>query len=157
MEPGSGFLSRSWRRAGSEQIAGYRHHRVMLSIVGTELSLPIELEAYGVHDSECGRAACAAANDSRLSGGRRRVRDRSLSARLRRSSLASSRPAHGNLPELSQAAQKCFSQQVPKLSFRLVRDRVEVWDADDFDPWLNLRWLTVRVLCYRQHKPDGTQ
>ena len=35
-------------------------------------------------------------------------------------------------------------------------DRVEVWDADDFDPWDTLRWQTVRVLRYRQYKPDGT-
>ena len=35
-------------------------------------------------------------------------------------------------------------------------DRVELWDAADFDPWVTLRWATVRVLRYRQHKPDGT-
>lgn len=35
-------------------------------------------------------------------------------------------------------------------------DRVELWDADDFDPWEALRWPTVRVLRYRQHKPTGT-
>jgi hypothetical protein len=33
---------------------------------------------------------------------------------------------------------------------------VEIWDADDFDPWETLRWETVRVVRYRQHKPDGT-
>ena len=32
---------------------------------------------------------------------------------------------------------------------------MEVWDADDFDPWESLRWSTVRVLYYRQHKPNG--
>ena len=32
---------------------------------------------------------------------------------------------------------------------------MEVWDADDFDPWKSLRWPTVRVLYYRQHKPNG--
>ena len=35
-------------------------------------------------------------------------------------------------------------------------DRIEVWDANDFDPWENLDWPTVRVLRYRQHKPNGT-
>jgi hypothetical protein len=35
-------------------------------------------------------------------------------------------------------------------------DRIELWDAEDFDPWETLRWPTVRVLRYRQHKPDGT-
>ena len=33
--------------------------------------------------------------------------------------------------------------------------RAEVWDADDFDPWKTLVWETVRVIRYRQHKPDG--
>ena len=33
---------------------------------------------------------------------------------------------------------------------------MEIWDADDFDPWETLRWETVRVVRYRQHKPDGT-
>ncbi len=61
----------------------------------------------------------------------------------------------GNLPELLQTAQKRFSQQSPKLTLRAGRDRVEVWDADDFDPWESLRWPTVRVLYYRQHKPNG--
>ena len=35
-------------------------------------------------------------------------------------------------------------------------DRVEVWDADDFAPWETLQWDRVRVLRYRQHKPDKT-
>ena len=61
----------------------------------------------------------------------------------------------GNLPELFHAAQKRFSQQAPKLSFRWGKDRIQVWDADDFDPWESLCWPTVRVLYYRQHKPNG--
>lgn len=32
---------------------------------------------------------------------------------------------------------------------------MEIWDADDFDPWQSLQWETVRVLRYCQHKPDG--
>lgn len=35
-------------------------------------------------------------------------------------------------------------------------DHVEVWDAQDFDPWTSLRWETVRVIFYRQNKPNGT-
>ncbi len=33
---------------------------------------------------------------------------------------------------------------------------MELWDAEDFDPWETLAWETVRVFFYRQHKPDGT-
>jgi hypothetical protein len=60
-----------------------------------------------------------------------------------------------NLPELFQAAKKRFSQQAPKQSFGWEKDRIEIWDADDFDPWESLHWSTVRVIYYRQHKPTG--
>jgi len=60
-----------------------------------------------------------------------------------------------NLPELLGAAQKRFRSQPANLSFRYRQDRVEMWDADDFDPWETLRWPTVRVFFYRQHKPHG--
>jgi hypothetical protein len=43
----------------------------------------------------------------------------------------------------------------PPLRFRQGQDRVEIWDADDFDPWETLRWETVRVIRYRQYKPNG--
>jgi len=45
-------LCRPWRRSGSDEIAGYRHNLVMLSVVGTGLSLPIDVEPYGKGDSE---------------------------------------------------------------------------------------------------------
>jgi len=60
-----------------------------------------------------------------------------------------------NLPELFQAAQQRFASSLPTGNFQEGLDQVEVWDADDFDPWETLRWETVRVLFYRQHKPDG--
>ncbi len=53
------------------------------------------------------------------------------------------------------AAEKRFRSQAPKLTFRDGPDGVQLWDADDFDPWEALRWETVRVLFYRQQKPDG--
>jgi predicted small metal-binding protein len=53
------------------------------------------------------------------------------------------------------AAQKRFRGQLPQRRFQDGQDRVEVWDAADFDPWETLRWETVRVLRYRQYKPDG--
>jgi Transposase DDE domain len=60
-----------------------------------------------------------------------------------------------NLPELLRAAQKRFRGQAPQQAFRQGKDGIELWDADDFDPWEALRWQTVRVIFYRQHKPDG--
>ena len=61
-----------------------------------------------------------------------------------------------NLPELSAAVEKRFSAQHPHRVLKDGKTRIEIWDADDFDPWETLHWPTVRVLQYRQHKPDGT-
>jgi hypothetical protein len=43
-----------------------------------------------------------------------------------------------NLPGLSEAAQRRFRRQPPTLTFHHCKDRIEVWDADDFDPWQTL-------------------
>jgi len=61
-----------------------------------------------------------------------------------------------NLPLLAAAVRVRFDGQPPQAVFQEGDDRVEVWDADDFAPWETLRWPAVRVLRYRQHKPDGT-
>src|SRR5690606_17569158 len=61
-----------------------------------------------------------------------------------------------NLPELFAAAQQRFDAQPPHRQFRHGADLVELWDADDFDPWETLNWSRVRVLRYRQYKPDNT-
>ena len=45
---------------------------------------------------------------------------------------------------------------VEELSVGPGKTRIEIWDADDFDPWETLQWETVRVLRYRQHNPDAT-
>ena len=155
---------RPWRRADSEEIAGYRHHLVMLSVVGTGLSLPLDVEAFGPGDSEY------AAGQRLLGRVISPVGSRFADYLVVDGEFATAPFLHscddlglpivarlkGNLPELSQSAKQRFSQPPPKLSFRWGRDRVEVWDADDFDPWETLRWSTVRVLYYRQHKPDGS-
>jgi hypothetical protein len=61
-----------------------------------------------------------------------------------------------NVPTLHAAAQARYAARMPTATFVDGRDQVEVWDANDFDPWTGLRWPTVRVLKYRQTKPDGT-
>lgn len=156
-------LCRPFRRAGSEKIASYRHHLVMLSVVGTGLSLPIDVEPYGSGDSEY------AAGQRLLRRAIPSLGPRFADYLVVDSAYATSPFLHScddlglpvvarlkaNLPELSQAAQKRFCQQAPKLRFRFGRDRVEVWDASDFDPWESLRWPTVRVLRYRQYKSNG--
>jgi hypothetical protein len=61
-----------------------------------------------------------------------------------------------NLPELVAQAQSRFSNRPPTSTFTAGKDRVEVWDSDDFDPWETLQWPTVRVVQYRQRRPDGS-
>jgi Transposase DDE domain len=156
-------LCRPWRRTTGEPIAGYRHHLVMLSVVGTGLSLPIDVEPFAAGDSEY------AAGQRLLRRVLPQLGSRFADYLVVDGEFATAPFLHacddlglpviarlkGNLPELFQAAQKRFSRQPAKLSFRWGADRVQVWEADDFDPWETLRWSTVRVLYYRQHKPNG--
>jgi hypothetical protein len=154
---------RSWKNEKKE-VAGYRHHLVLLSVVGTGLSLPGDVEPYGPEDCEynagqrllrraVGRLGERFADYVVVDGEfatapfLHTVGDLGLStvARLK-----------GNLPELYSAAQRRFPSASPHLSFDYREDSVEVWDAEDFDPWTSLRWPTVRVIFYRQRKPDGT-
>jgi hypothetical protein len=144
-------------------IIGYHHKLVMVSVVGTGLTLPLDVEPYGPGDSE-------------YSAGRRLLRRavRHLGRRFADYVVVDGEFARasflhdagdlglrvvarlkGNLPELLAAAQKRFRDQPPQQVFSHGQDRVEIWDADDFDPWDTLRWETVRVVFYRQHQPNG--
>jgi hypothetical protein len=58
-----------------------------------------------------------------------------------------------NLPGLFAAAQQRFPGGPPATVFQHGADRVELWDAEDFDPWETLAWETDRVFFYRQLKP----
>lgn len=155
-------LCRPLRNAARE-VRGYRHHLVMISVVGTGLSLPFDVEPYGPGDSE-------------YAAGQRLVRRAVANLGVRFADylvvdgeFATAPFLHAvghvglyvvarlkaNVPELLEAAQRRFRSQPPQTIFQEGPDRVEVWDADDFDPWDTLRWQTVRVIFYRQHKPSG--
>ncbi len=146
-----------------KQIVGYHHSLVMISVVGTGLTLPFDIEPYGPGDSE-------------YTAGQRLLRRAlaNLGPRFADYVVADAKFAtapflkvagklhipvvarlNDNLPELFTAAQKRFGTQRPQSIFRYGKDRVEVWDAADFDPWEALDWDTVRVVRYLQHKPDG--
>jgi hypothetical protein len=156
------WLCRPFRNHKKE-IVGYRHHCVMISVVGTGLSLPFDVEPYGPGDSEysAGQRLLRRAVQNL---GRRFADYVVVDGEFATAPFLHTADAVGlkviarlkdNLPELLAAAQKRFRSQRSKLRFREGEDRTEIWDADDFDPWETLRWETVRVIRYRQHKPNG--
>jgi hypothetical protein len=154
---------RPYRNAAG-QIAGYRHHLAMISLVGTGLSLPFDVEPYGPHDSEY------AAGQRLLKRAIAALGVRFADYLVVDAGFATNTFVHaadsvaipvvarlkGNLPELSAAVQQRFGARPPDRVLQEGKDRVEVWDGDNFDPWETLHWATVRVVRYRQTKPDGT-
>lgn len=166
---GAGWRARSAcalcrpRRDRRERILGYQHGLVLVSVVGTGLSLPLDVEPYGPGDSEYAagqrllRRASAGlgkrfAQYVVVDGGFATAPFLHTAGEL---GLAVVARLKDNLPELLGAARRRFAAGSPTTVFVHGRDRVELWDADDFDPWDALRWPTVRVFFYRQHKPDG--
>ena len=142
---------------------GYLHHFVAISVVGVGLTLPFDVEPYGAEDSEYNAGQRLLARAVAAVGGRFAdfvVVDGEFATApfLHRAGELGMRVVarlKGNLPQLFAAAQARFAEQPPQQLIEAHGDRVELWDADDFDPWETLRWPTVRVLRYRQHKPDG--
>jgi hypothetical protein len=143
---------------------GSLHHFVLISVVGAGLTLPVDVEPYGTGDSEYAAA-------QRLL---RRAVDH-LGPRFADYVVGDGEYATApflhtteevglpvvarlkeNLPLLAAAVRARWDGQPPQAVFQEGDDRVEVWDADHFDPWEALDWPAVRVLRYRQHKPDGT-
>jgi len=155
-------LCRPYRNAARE-ILGYRHHLVLAGVVGGGLTLPLDVEPYGPGDSEY------AAGQRLLRRVRAGLGARCIDYVVVDGEFATAPFLHtagevnwpvvarlkDNLPELFQAARQRFRSQPPHLCFRDGADRVELWDAGDFDPWEALHWETVRVMRYRQYKPNG--
>lgn len=150
-------------RNKKKEIVGYHHKMVMVSVVGTGLSLPFDVEPYGPGDSEY------AAGQRLLRRAVKNLGVRFADYAVVDGEFATAPFLHAagdaglkvvarlkeNLPELSEAAERRFALKPPNQKFRDDDDRVEIWDADDFDPWESLRWKTVRVIRYLQYKPDG--
>jgi len=150
-------------RDAEGQVRGSLHHFVMISVVGTGLALPFDVEPYGPGDSEY------VAGQRLLQRAVAQVGRRFADYVVADGEFATAPFLHvagdlglhvvarlkDNLPTLRAAAAARFTTQPPTLIVEERGERIELWDADDFDPWERLRWPTVRVLRYRQHKPDG--
>lgn len=145
------------------QVIGYAHKLAAISVVGTGLSLPFDAEPYGPGDSEYAAGQRLLARAMKALGPRFAdylVVDGGFATApfLHAADRAGIRVAarlKDNLPELSQSVQRRFASLPPTHTYRDGKDRVEIWDADDFAPWETLRWDRVRVIRYRQHKPNG--
>jgi hypothetical protein len=150
-------------RDAQHSVIGYHHKLVTLSVVGTGLTLPFDAEPYGPGDSELAAAQRLLPRALGSLGPRFAdylVVDGAYAGApflhaANRLGLHVVARLKSNLPQLLGAVQRRFQQQAPTHVYCDGKDRVEIWDADDFDPWDTLQWQTVRVIRYRQHKPDG--
>jgi hypothetical protein len=155
-------LCRPYRNQKKE-IQGYHHRLVLVSVVGMGRMLPLDVEPYGPGDSEYSAARRLLLRIVKNTGPR--FADYVVAdGEFARAPFLHDANGLGlsvvvrlknNLPEWFAAAQKRFRGQPPHQVFSQGQDRVEIGEADDFDPWDTLRWKTVRVIRYRQHKPNG--
>jgi hypothetical protein len=144
------------------EVTGYKHQFAAISVVGGELSLPLDVEPYGEGDSELAASRRLLKRAVKILG--KRFADYVVADGLYAAApflhdvlgLRAVVRLKENVPTLLAAVKKRFASMPPTHTFQHGRDRVEIWDAADFDPWEALNWQTVRVLHYRQLKPDGT-
>jgi hypothetical protein len=142
---------------------GYGHRLAAISVVGAGLDLPFDVEFYAPGEGELSAAKRL------LERAVRRLGPRFADYLVVDGLYAGSPFLHltedlglpvvaalkDNLPELSQAARRRFENAPPQSRFEYHGGWVELWDADDFIAWHELRWSRVRVLRYRHVRRDG--
>lgn len=162
-EQSSCSLCRPYRNQQRE-VAGYLHHLAMVSVVGTHLSLPFDVEPYGPKDSEY------AAGQRLLRRAAQALGTRFADYLVVDAEYATSTFLHTarelgipvlarlkeNLPELSGEVKRRLHDKRPHRVTEHNGNRVELWDSSDFAPWETLHWQYVRVLRYREIAADGT-
>lgn len=146
------------------EVVVHNHHFSLISVVGTGLVLPFDAEPQRPGEGEITASmrlleravACVGPRFADYVIGDGAYAGAPFLHAAGRLGLRAVVRLKGNLPELLAAAEARFATIRPALTFQAGPDLVQVWDADDFDPWTTLKWATVRVIRYRQHKPDGT-
>lgn len=149
-------------RDAKKQVIGHRHELTMISVVGTGISLPFDVEPYGEGDCELSagkrlveRATAALGRgfadylvaDAKFAGAPflNQVRELGLDVVVALKS---------NVPDLFHRATASLNGREPALTFDHDDRTVEMWDDDSFKAWDGLAWPYVRVIRYR-HPMDG--
>lgn len=152
------------RHDSAHQVCGYGQHLSLVTVVGTGLSLPFDVEPYGPGDSEYS-ASRRLLNRAVGALGTRFADYVVVDGEYATAPFLHDACAHGlhpvarlkgNLPVLFAAARGRFDALPPTAIHQIEGERVELWDLDDFDAWPDLHWPDVRVLRYRQHRADGS-
>jgi hypothetical protein len=147
--------------AGS--VIGHKHEVAMASVVGVELTLPIDVEPFGQGDCE-------------LAAGRRLLKRAVMTLGPRFADYVVADAKYGaapflnevlglglhavvrlkdNLPDLHGRAAVRFNARPPDEVIEHHGEVVELWDDDSFAPWEGLEWPFVRVLRYRHRARNG--
>jgi len=150
-------------RDATGEIRAYTHKIVALSVVGDDLHLLIDVEPYGPGDSEYA-AAQRLLSRAMTHLGPRFADYLAVDGAFATAPFLHTADAVGipviarlkdNLPDLMQQVERRFASRAPHARFRARKDVYEVWEAENFAPWESLQWEAVRVLQYRQEKPNG--
>lgn len=161
-EQSSCSLCRPYRNS-KKDVVGYHHHFAMISVVGTHVSLPFDVEPYGPKDSEY------AAGQRLLRRAKKALGSRFADYLVVDAAYATSTFLHtarelgipvlarlkDNLPELSGEVERRFHHLRPHRVTEHNGNRLELWDSSDFAPWQTLHWKWVRVLRYREISAEG--
>ena len=147
------------------EVHGSLRHFVLISVVGTGLTLPVDVEPYGPGDSEY------AAAQRLLRRAAAHLGPRFADYVVGDGAYATAPFLHTtgdvglpvvarlkeNLPLLAAAVRARFDGQPPQAVYQVGHDHVEdLWDANDFAPWETLDSPAVRVLRYHRRGRNAT-
>jgi hypothetical protein len=144
-------------------VVGHKHEITMASVVGVDITMPIDVEPFGQGDSElaAGRrllARIAASLGSRFAD--YVVADAKYGAasflnEVTGLGLHAVVRLKDNLPDLHSRATARFAGRAPDATVEHRGETVELWDDETFAPWEGLEWSFVRVLRYRHRSAKG--